>query len=196
MEVEVAQAVTKDETQWANPGALGLFGFGLNTILLQIHNLGLIDSTMPLVYGIIWGGVAQIIAGIIDGKRGDIFGLTAFVSYGAFWIGLALTFVFQWAGFIEADSAGLAWTMIMWGIFTFCMMFGTLKMTFMHFFVFASLVVLFGLLAAVFFGALSAKVAGVEGLFCGGAATYGAAAVIINNKFGRQVLPLGTFGKK
>ena len=83
----------------------------------------------------------------------------------------------------------------MWGIFTFFMMIGTFKMTFVHFFVFATLVVLFGLLAAVFFGAISSKVAGVEGLFCGGAAIYGAAAVIINTKFGRTVLPMGTMLK-
>jgi succinate-acetate transporter protein len=187
----VAQEPAKTEAQWGNPGALGLAAFGLNTILLQIHNLGLISSTMPLVYGIIWGGIVQIIAGVIDGRRGDTFGLTAFCSYGAFWIGLALTFVFIWTGLVPEDKSGLAWTMIIWGIFTFFMMIGTLKMTFIHFFVFASLVVLFGLLAAVFFGVLSAKVAGVEGLFCGGAAVYGAAAVIINGKFGRTVLPLG-----
>ena len=187
--------MVKDESQWANPGALGLAGFGLNTILLQIHNLGWIDSTMPLIYGIFWGGVAQVIAGIIDARRGDTFGLTAFTSYGAFWIGLAIYFVFQWTGLVKADNPGLAWTMIMWGIFTFFMMIGTLKMTFVHFFVFATLVILFGLLAAVFFGAISAKVAGVEGLFCGGAAAYGAAAVIINGKFGRTVLPMGTMLK-
>ncbi|MGD0795248.1 MAG: acetate uptake transporter [Dehalococcoidales bacterium] len=191
----MAQEAPKAETQWANPGALGLAAFGLNTILLQIHNLGWIGNTMPLVYGIIWGGIAQIIAGVIDGKRGDTFGLTAFTSYGAFWIGLALTFVFQWAGLTKEDSPGLAWTFIMWGIFTFFMMIGTLKMTFVHFFVFATLVVLFGLLAAVFFGAISSKVAGVEGLFCGAAATYGAAAVIINTKFGRTVLPMGSMFK-
>lgn len=193
MAAQLKTASATSEVQWANPGALGLFGFGLNTILLQIHNLGWIGNTMPLVYGIIWGGVIQIIAGIIDGKRGDTFGLTAFASYGAFWIGLALTFVFQWMGLIKEDSSGLAWTMIMWGIFTFAMMIGTFKISFVLFFVFATLVILFGLLAAVFFGALSAKVAGVEGLFCGGAATYGAAAVIINTKFGRTVLPVGTF---
>ena len=187
----MAQEPAKTEALWGNPGALGLAAFGLNTILLQIHNLGLIASTMPLVYGIIWGGIIQIIAGIIDGRRGDTFGLTAFCSYGAFWIGLALTFVFIWTGLVPEDQDGLAWTMIIWGIFTFFMMIGTLKMTRMHFFVFASLVVLFGLLAAVFFGVLSSKVAGVEGLFCGGAAVYGAAAVIINGKFGRAVLPLG-----
>jgi succinate-acetate transporter protein len=195
LEVFVAQEATKAEPQWANPGALGLAAFGLNTVLLQIHNLGWIGNPMPLVYGIIWGGIAQIIAGVIDGKRGDTFGLTAFTSYGAFWIGLALAFVFNWAGLTKEDSSGLAWTMIMWGIFTFFMMIGTFKMTFVHFFVFATLVILFGLLAAVFFGAISAKVAGVEGLFCGGAATYGAAAVIINTKFGRTVLPMGSMLK-
>jgi succinate-acetate transporter protein len=192
MEVFVAQEVTKAEPQWGNPGALGLAAFGLNTILLQIHNLGWIDSTMPLVYGMFWGGLAQIIAGIIDGKRGDTFGLTAFTSYGAFWMGLAFAFLFQWMGLVKLDSSGLAWTMVIWGIFTFFMTIGTLKMTFMHFFVFASLVVLFALLAAHFFGAISTLPAGIEGLFCGGAALYGAASVIINGKFGRTVLPLGT----
>jgi succinate-acetate transporter protein len=187
----VAQEPAKTEPQWGNPGALGLAAFGLNTVLLQIHNLGWIDSTMPLVYGLVWGGIAQIIAGIIDGRRGDTFGLTAFCSYGVFWMGLGFAFLFQWTGLVTLDSSGLAWTMVMWGIFTAFMAIGTLRMTFMHFFVFASLVVLFGLLAAHFFGAISALPAGIEGLFCGGAAAYGAAAVIINGKFGRPVLPLG-----
>ena len=187
----MAQEAAKSEPQWANPGALGLAAFGLNTILLQVHNLGWIDSTMPLVYGMFWGGIIQVIAGIIDGRRGDTFGLTAFCSYGAFWMGLGFAFLFQWMGLVELDNSGLAWTMVLWGIFTAFMMIGTLKMTFMHFFVFASLVVLFGLLAAHFFGAISALPAGIEGLFCGGAAVYGAAAVIINGKFGRAVLPLG-----
>lgn len=187
----MAQEVTKTEPQWANPGALGLAGFGLNTILLQIHNLGWIESTMPLIFGFFWGGVAQIIAGIIDARRGDAFGLTAFVSYGVFWIGLGFSFLLQWMGLVTLDNAGIAWLFIMWGIFTAYMAIGTLKMTWMHLFVFVSLVVLFGLLAAHFFGAIPAIVPGIEGLFCGGAAAYGSAAVIINNKFGREVLPLG-----
>ena len=188
----MAQVVTREEPQWANPGALGLAAFGLNTILLQVHNIGWMDSTMPLIFGFFWGGLAQIIAGIIDARRGDTFGLTAFVSYGVFWLGLSFSFLLQWMGLVKLDNSGLAWTFVIWGIFTAFMMIGTLKMTFMHFFVFASLVVLFALLAAHFFGAISALPAGVEGLFCGGAAAYGAAAVIINGKFGRAVLPLGT----
>jgi len=187
----VSQISTKDEPQWANPGALGLAAFGLNTVLLQIHNIGWIDSYMPLIYGIFWGGIAQVIAGIIDGKRGDTFGLTAFCSYGLFWIGIAMAFVFQWTGVVTLDNSGLAWTFIMWAVFTFFMMIGTLKMTFVHFFVFASLVILFGLLAAHKFGAISAVPAGIEGLFCGAAAAYGAAAIIINGKFGRTVIPMG-----
>lgn len=187
----MAQISTKEGSQLANPGALGLAAFGFTTILLQFHNLGWIESYMPVMYGMFWGGLAQVIAGIIDGKRGDTFGMTAFISYGVFWMGLAIAFVFQWTGVLTLDSSGLAWTFVLWGIFTFFMMIGTLKMTFVHFFIFASLVVLFFLLVAHFFGAISAVPAGVEGLFCGAAAVYAAASVIINGKFGRTILPMG-----
>ena len=187
--------MVKDESQWANPGALGLAGFGLNTILLQIHNLGWIDSTMPLIYGIFWGGVAQVIAGIIDARRGDTFGLTAFTSYGLFWLGLSFSFLLQWLGLVKLDNSGLAWLFVMWGIFTGYMALGTLKMTYTHLFVFISLTVLFFLLAAHYFGAIPAIVPGIEGLFCGAAAVYGSAAVIVNAKFGRTVFPLGTISK-
>jgi len=63
------------EIKWGNPGALGLAGFGFNTILLQIHNIGIISNVEPLLYGFFWGGLAQLIAGIIDGRRGDTVGL-------------------------------------------------------------------------------------------------------------------------
>jgi uncharacterized protein len=182
----VSQEVTKSEPQWGNPGALGLAGFGFTTLLLAVHNLGGMDNTMALAYGLFWGGLAQVIAGVIDGKRGDTFGLTAFTSYGVFWIGLATAVLF-----LKPDSNGLAWTMIMFGIFTFIMTIGTLKLTLMHFFVFGTLTILFFLVAAVFFGSLSAKVAGVEGLLPGAGAVYGSAAIIINGKFGRTILPLG-----
>ena len=188
----MARAAIKEESQWANPGALGLAGFGLNTILLQIHNIGWIDSTMPLVFGFFWGGVAQVIAGIIDGRRGDIFGLTAFISYGVFWLGLSFSFLLQWLGLVVLDGPGIAWLFIMWGVFTGYMLVGTFKMTLVHLFIFATLTVLFFLLSAHFFGAIPAIIPGIEGLLCGGAAVYGSAAVIINAKHGRQVLPMGT----
>jgi succinate-acetate transporter protein len=182
------------EFQLANPGALGLAGFGFNTILLQLHNLGLIESAIPLAFGFIWGGTCQIIAGIIDARRGDTFGLTAFTSYGAFWIGLSLYFLLSWNKTIVVDNSGLGWLMVIWGIFTAYMFIGTLKMTAMHAVVFGSLTVLFGLLAAVFFGAISSKIAGWEGLFCGASAVYGSIAIIWKEKYGRWILPLGQLG--
>jgi uncharacterized protein len=193
--VYVAPAVVKDEPQWANPAALGLAGFGLNTILLQIHNIGWIDSTMPLVFGFFWGGMAQVIAGIIDARRGDIFGLTAFTSYGVFWLGLSFSFLLQWLGLVTLDGPGMAWLFVMWGIFTGYMAIATLKMTYMHLFVFVTLTVLFGLLAAHFFGAIPAIVPGIEGILPGGAAVYGSAAVIVNAKYGRVVIPLGNISR-
>ncbi len=187
----MARSAVVSNQQWANPAALGLAGFGLNTILLQIHNIGLIDSTLPIVYGFFWGGMAQIIAGIIDGRRGDIFGLTAFTSYGLFWIGLSFGFMFQWLGLITMDGPGIAWTFILWGIFTAYMTIGTFKMSRMHVFIFSSLTLLFFLLAAHFYGVLPAVVPGIVGIFCGAAATYGSAAVVLNSKYGRWVFPMG-----
>ena len=184
---------TVNQVEWGNPGALGLAAFGFNTILLQIHNIGLIESTMPLIWGFFWGGIAQVIAGIIDARRGDTFGLTAFTSYGLFWIGLSFSFLLQWTGIVEVEKSAYAWTFICWGIFTSFMTIGTFKMTVMHSVVFVSLSILFFLLAAVFFGGLSAKVAGWEGLICGASAAYGAAGVVLNNKFGRTIIPLGQY---
>lgn len=185
----------KDNVEWANPGALGLAGFGLNTILLQIHNLGLIDSALPLIYGFFWGGAAQIIAGIIDARRGDTFGLTAFTSYGLFWIGLSFSFLLEWLGLVKLDAPGLAWLCICWGIFTGYMTIGTFRISYLHVFVFTTLTILFFLLAAHFYGALPAVVPGVEGIFCGAAAAYGSAAVILNTKYGRWIFPIGLLPK-
>jgi len=148
----MAQVVAKDDSQWANPAALGLAGFGFNTILLQIHNIGLIESTMPLIFGFFWGGIAQIIAGLIDARRGDAFGLTAFISYGVFWLGLSFSFLLQWMGLVTLDSPGLAWLCICWGIFTAFMTLGTFRISCLHVFIFATLTILFFLLAAHFFG--------------------------------------------
>jgi len=183
------------EVKWGNPGALGLAGFGFNTILLQIHNLGLISNVEPLLYGFFWGGLAQLIAGIIDGRRGDTFGLTAFTSYGIFWIGLSFIFLMDWLGVAHYSAAGLAWVCILWGIFTAYMTVGALKISKVHVFVFATLAILFWLLAGHFFGALPAKVAGVEGIICGASAVYASAAVVLNAMYGRWVLPIGLLSK-
>lgn len=62
----------------ANPAPLGLMGFGMTTILLNIHNAGFFPiSAMILAMGLCYGGLAQIIAGIMEYKRGNTFGVTA-----------------------------------------------------------------------------------------------------------------------
>jgi len=185
--------VSKNDVVWANPGALGLAAFGFNTILLNVHNIGLIPNTMPLIWGFFWGGMAQVIAGIIDARRGDTFGLTAFTSYGVFWIGLAFAFFLQWMGLVTIDSASLAWTMIVWGIFTGYMTVGTLKISRAHVTIFSSLTILFFLLAAHFFGVIPAHVAGIEGIFVGASAVYTSAAVVLHAQYRRWVLPIGLF---
>lgn len=191
----MAQVVAKADSQWANPAALGLAGFGLNTVLLQIHNIGWIESTVPLIYGFFWGGIAQIIAGLIDARRGDTFGLTAFTSYGLFWLGLSFSFLLQWLGLVTLDGSGMAWLCICWGVFTGYMTIGTFRISRVHIFVFASLTLLFFLLAAHFFGGLSAIVPGIVGIICGAAATYGSAAVVLNAKYGRWVFPIGLLSR-
>lgn len=183
------------EVKWANPGVLGLACFGFNTLLLNVHNIGLMPSTMALTWALFWGGAAQIIAGIVEARRGDTFAFTTFVSYGFFWVGLGFAFLLQWRGLITLDNASLAWTMVMWGIFTFYMTFGAFKISAVHATIFVTLTILFGLLAAHYFGYLPIIVAGVEGIFVGAAAVYLSAAVLMQTIYGRWVLPIGHFQK-
>jgi uncharacterized protein len=187
----VSQVSTKEGPQLANPGALGLIAFGFSTLLLQVFNLGAISNVVPLVFGFFWGGIAQVIVGIIEAKRGDTFGLAAFTSYGLFWMALSGYFLLVWTKVVPVEAKGLGWMCIMFAIFTGMMAIGTLKLTYTHTFVFVSLTILFILLAGHFLGGWSPKIAGVEGLFCGASAAYGGLAVAINSKFGRDVFPLG-----
>jgi len=180
----------------ANPGPLGLLGFGLTTVLLNIHNAGIYPLTaMILSMGIAYGGFAQILAGIMEFKNGNTFGTVAFTSYGLFWLSLVLILVLPGLGssiFPPADSASLAAYFGMWGIFTFAMFFATLKLN-------RGLQVIFISLAALFFllmtgeltgSKLIVTIAGYEGIFCGLSAVYVALAEVINEVYSRSVLPV------
>ncbi len=117
----------KDTT--ANPAPLGLFGFGMTTVLLNIHNAGIYElGSMVLAMGIFYGGMCQIIAGIMEWKKKNTFGTVAFTSYGAFWLTLVALIVMPKLGWIEKTSTrGMVCYLVMWGIFTFLMFIGTLK---------------------------------------------------------------------
>ncbi|MBC8033959.1 MAG: acetate uptake transporter [Chitinophagaceae bacterium] len=179
----------------ANPAPLGLFGFGMTTVLLNIHNAGFYEmNSMILAMGIFYGGIAQIIAGVLESKKNNTFGMTAFISYGFFWLTLvALIFMPKW-GWIAATTPGaLAVYLAIWGIFTGLLFIGTLRLNKALQFVFATLTILFFLLAiGDATGNESIKTfAGYEGIVCGAAAIYTGIANLLNEVYGKTVLPIG-----
>jgi len=186
-------AVLSNET--ANPAPLGLCAFGMTTVLLNIHNAGFYEmNSMILAMGMFYGGIAQVIAGIIEAKKNNTFGLTAFTSYGFFWLSLVGLLILPKLGLAAAasESAMIAYLSI-WGVFTFLLFFGTLKLNRALQFVFASLTILFFLLVAgdVTGNASIKQLAGYEGIICGASAIYTGIANLLNEMYGRVVLPTG-----
>jgi len=180
----------KDNT--ANPAPLGLMGFGMTTVLLNLHNAGLFKlNAMILAMGFFYGGIAQVIAGIMEWKKKNTFGTTAFTSYGLFWLTLVGLVVAPTIGLAEkADVLSMAAYLTMWGLFTLYMFVGTLKLSRALQVVFGSLTLLFFLLAAGEYVPIVHTIAGVEGIFCGFSAIYAAMAQVLNEVYGKKVLPL------
>jgi len=179
-------------TKLANPGPLGLAGFGMTTILLSIHNTGCLSmASLILAMAVFYGGIAQIMAGIMEFKKGNTFGMTAFISYGSFW--LTLVFIVIFKGLPESTPAFMGWYLFVWGLFTFFMWFATFGSNRMLQFVFLSLFVVYWLLAIGEWAGSPATshVAGWIGIACGLAAFYLSMAQVINENAGRAVLPIG-----
>jgi len=179
----------------ANPAPLGLCAFGMTTVLLNFKNAGIIEiSSMILAMGIFYGGLAQVIAGIIEAKKNNTFGLTAFTSYGFFWLSLVGLIVIPSLGWIPKPSeASMSAYLGIWGLFTFLMFFGTLKLNRALQFVFGSLTILFVLLA-ISDGTGNKSLgqfAGYEGIICGLSAIYTGIAQALNELYGKTVLPIG-----
>ena len=133
----------------ANPAPLGLMGFGMTTVLLNLHNSGLFElGAMILAMGHFYGGIAQIIAGLMEWKKGNTFGTVAFTSYGLFWLTLVALLMMPALGLAEpAENSAMVAYLVMWGLFTAVMFVATLKMNRALQFVFFSLALLFFLLA-------------------------------------------------
>ena len=179
----------------ANPAPLGLCAFGMTTVLLNFKNAGIIEiSSMILAMGIFYGGLAQVIAGIIEAKKNNTFGLTAFTSYGFFWLSLVALIVIPSLGWAPKPSeASMAAFLGMWGLFTFLMFFGTLKLNRALQFVFGSLTILF-ILLAISDGTGNKSLgtfAGYEGIICGASAIYTGIAQVLNDVSGKTVWPIG-----
>lgn len=179
-----------------NPAPLGLLGFGMTTVLLNFHNAGFYElNTMILAMGICYGGVAQIIAGMMEWKKGNTFATTAFISYGLFWLSLVALIVMTKLGWAaRSDDKAMAAYLFMWGLFTLVMFIGTLRLHVAGQIVFGSLTLLFFLLAYGDFANASPgfkHFTGWEGIFCGFSAIYAGLAQVLNELYGRVILPLG-----
>jgi succinate-acetate transporter protein len=190
-------------TKLANPAPLGLLGFGMTTVLLNLVNAGVFPlDTMILAMGLAYGGLAQIIVGIMEYRKGNTFGTVAFSSYGFFWWSLVILLVLPKVTFLTGLNAptetAMAAYFLMWGIFTFAMFFGTLKANRALQFVFMSLAILFFMLTIreltsnpVLFGTVTFNtITGIEGVICGLSAVYLAIAEVLNEAHHKTVLPI------
>jgi len=179
----------------ANPAPLGLLAFGMTTIMLNLHNAGLFTlGSMIFAMGIFYGGLAQIIAGLMEWKKNNTFGTLAFVSYGFFWISLVGLIVMPKLGISDVFGKMdfLAFLSI-WGLFSFVMWVITFRLTKALQGVFGLLVLLFLLL--IIGNALGSitvlEIAGVEGLICGLSAMYTGLGQVMNEVYKEKVISLG-----
>ena len=181
----------------ANPAPLGLAGFGLTTVLLSSINAGLLPAdgglTVVVPTAFAFGGLAQIIAGVLEYSNGNTFGMVAFTSYGAFWWWFAFM-LWSINAKLLAPPAGavVALALAVWGCFTFGMWISTFKSPKIIWTVFLLLWITFFLLAAGDFGMASMKhYGGYVGLLTGIAALYASFAEVTNGTYGRTVIPIG-----
>jgi succinate-acetate transporter protein len=198
MTSEVNAIQIKDTT--ANPAPLGLFGFGMTTVLLNLHNAGLFPmNSMILGMGLCYGGVAQVLAGLLEWKKNNTFGTTAFVSYGFFWLSLVcIVLLPKIDPAFKANDRAMASYLAIWGLFTFGLFIGTFRLSCALQVIFGSLTILFFMLAAghaFTLGEGFEHVTGLEGVFCGLSAFYAGIAQVLNEIYGRTVLPLGVVKK-
>ncbi len=189
----------KDTT--GNPAPLGLLGFGMTTVLLNLHNAGFYElNSMVLAMGICYGGAAQVIAGLMEWKKGNTFATTAFISYGFFWLSLVALVGLPKLGFTATDDPAMAAYLAIWGLFTGVMFVGTFRLNRALQVVFGTLTLLFFLLAYEHFNSAGVgtgfkHLTGYEGILCGFSAIYTGLAQVLNELFGRIVLPLGPVKK-
>jgi succinate-acetate transporter protein len=194
------ESVTQIKDITGNPAPLGLLGFGMTTVLLNLHNAGFYElNSMILAMGICYGGAAQIIAGMMEWRKGNTFATTAFLSYGLFWFSLVTLIILAKLGWASpSNDTAMAAYLAMWGLFTAVMFIGTLRLSRALQIVFATLTILFFLLAIGDYTNASAgfkHFTGYEGIFCGFSAIYAGLAQVLNEVFGKTVLPLGSVTK-
>ena len=177
----------------ANPGVLGLFAFGMIAFLLSMHNAEIIPlDSVIFAMGLLYGGAAQILAGILEYKRGNTFAATAFTSFGTLWV-LIILIMTDLFGSGPASADSMAVLFAMWGIVAYVFAIGTLKTgprSFqIAFFCVATLLIILAIVEVTGSDALK-LFAGAFGMFCGALAVYMAGAELLNEIYEKKVLPL------
>lgn len=182
----------------ADPAALGLVAFGLTTVLLSLINAGVLPKggePVVLPLALAFGGLMQIFAGAFEFKLGNTFGMTAFLSYGAFWWWFAMLLLFAGNHWIDISAAGptIGVALLLWGVLTLYLWIATFRLPKTVFLIFLTLWVTFALLGvgAIQGNAGLSQLGGWLGLVCGCLALYRSFGIVTNSTFGRSVIPLG-----
>ncbi|MCK9630888.1 MAG: acetate uptake transporter [Methanoregula sp.] len=178
----------------ANPAPLGLCAFGMTTLLLSLHNAGFIGLSSPIIaMAILYGGIAQVCVGLMEWKKKNSFGMLTFGSFGFFWITFAAILILPALSLAKAPTpVELAAFLAIWGVFAFGLFICTLAMHRLLQITLAAVVLLVVFLVAANLtgSALILTVGGVTGLVAGGLALYMGMGQVINEIFGRKILPV------
>ena len=179
-------------TLTANPAVVGLAGFGLTTLILQFHNLGLCSVGPILALGLVFGGIAQMIAGFQEFPGGNNFGYTAFVSYGAFWISLGIIFLLNYFDIYKSTTTDIGYFLITWTLYTFILWIPAMRIHGAMALTFTLLLIGFILLDLAHFGFPQLTVFAAYILIgCAISAWYMMAHVIYLQIFQIDILPVG-----
>jgi hypothetical protein len=183
---------------YANPSPLGLIGFGLTTVILSLINAGILPKggevvVLPLAFA--FGGLIQMLAGLMEFRTGNTFGTVAFLSYGAFWWWFTFLIILGSHGILDLSQAGstIGATLVGWGVFTLYMWIATFRLPKALWWVFLTLWVTFFLLGFgdILGNSSLTRIGGWIGLVCGISAMYNSFAQVTNSTFNKTALPLG-----
>jgi len=175
-----------------NPAVIGLAGFGMTTLILQLHALGLMGIGPVIWLGLVFGGMVQLIAGLQEMKTGNNFGFCAFTGYGSFWICLVLILIGNRLDFFPASETDIGWFLVGWTAFTAILWVGSLRISTALGIVFTLLLAGFVLLDLAHFGHPEFKSTAAYVLIaCAFSAWYVMAHIVFADVFGHDVLPVG-----
>jgi succinate-acetate transporter protein len=182
-----------NNTKSGNPAVVGLAGFGLTTLLLQFHNLGFGGLGPVLAMGLVFGGLAQLIAGLMEFKTGNNFGFVAFSSYGAFWMGLGIIWILNHFEVYQSSVSDIGLYLVAFTLLTAIFWIGSLFIHTAMAITFTTLLLGFILLDFGHFGyPLMNYIAGYVLIICALSAWYMMAAIVLNEVSGKQLLKSGS----